>query len=246
MTTSTINNVNSFITENLSSSVIECFCETGSTYTALIVAPQTTTQTLPQRACAAVKNSAAAAATQVRKTVSKVRSFFGSLWNQAKSILQRISARVNSAAVGVKRFFVTRTAKTVTLCRKTIASSKAKAVAVSGKVRRHLRAAKTICVCQYLIVRAWLKVQCHRFAAWSLKTWLQVKPALRQVLRIGIFAMILYIFANAAVLASCVLVATLGVAAYDRAHASLLSQSSQSKKNPKKLPQQPLFGFLGI
>ena len=67
------------------------------------------------------------------------------------------------------------------------------------------------------------------------RLWSQYKPALVQAGRIAMVAAVLYLFANAVLLTSCVIVAALGVHGYDRSMA-LLTQHACKRHRTGTLP----------
>jgi len=229
---------------------IDCLCVSPLPTTEIVAArvdgPVTVTQYIVNTIYTTAKNTKNTA----RKIVGKTASIVRFAWNWMKAKLVAGAKSVKNAGVKTKAYVGEKAAM---LMVKTILAGLfvyAQSIRFRHFVKRSVIAGyrRTKATAIYLCVSTKKKVivlwndarNAYASAkAWMIQTWFQYKPVCIQVLKIVGVAAVLYVFANAVLLSSCLIVATLGVHAYDQARLNLATQPAR-KRVTKKQTQSPL------
>ena len=229
---------------------LECCVGNNEPGSSIVITKENGKTTIARRVGETVTQAVTFVKAAVKKTVAKTGSMLRSAWNWA-------IARLKS----VCKFVKTTTVKTMTYV-----SCKAAQLLLAGliafymaklAVRNTYRKTKAALVAGYRWCKtktmqsvAWTVCQWKALKAWSIATWIQAKPYAKQAGRIAAVTAVLYVFATATVLVTCLAVAVLGLSAYDRACESLVnttnrkSTSTGKKKNTVSSPKQK--SLLGV
>lgn len=205
---------------------LECCVGNNEPGASIIITKENGKTTIARRVGETVTKAVTVVKTVVEKTVAKTRSMLRTAWNWTISRLKTVCKFVKESAVKTKDYVLCKAAQL--LLAGIIAFYMAKFV-----VRNTYRKTKAAlingyrwCKSKTLQLAAWTVCQWKALKAWSIATWIQAKPYAKQAGRIAAVTAVLYVFATATVLVTCLAVAVLGLSAYDRACESLVNTTN--------------------
>lgn len=217
---------------------LECCVGDNPAGTSVVVTKENGKTTFSRRVGETVTKVVSVVKTTLKKAVAQTRSMLRTAWNWTIARLTTVRDFVKTTAAGTKAYICVKAAQLaiagLILWYMAVAAVR---LGCAGIKSAYLRT-KNFVTLKTMRMIAWTVHRWNLLKAWSIATWIQVKPHAVQAGRIAAVTAVLYVFATATVLVTCLAVAVLGLSVYDRASESLVhktNRKSTSNGGRKKL-----------
>ena len=235
--------------------MIECFCNAATTTSEIVIAPTNIPGSVTQHVVGIMSQTVTTVKNTIKTVAVKIVSKIRSAWNWFTTQVSTTVALVTTAVHWTKVYAVEKAAQAAIISLFCV-------LYAYGTVCMVRHRMKAISVASWNQSRAWcialfvsakttvialnsrIRIACVSAKAWAIRTWMLHQPVCMRVAKIGIVTAMLYVLANAVLLSSCLIVAALGVTAYDNACFSLMNSPYRKTIDADRQPQQNplLFG----
>ena len=202
---------------------LECVGNGSQAGSQIVITKEDGKTTISRRVGETVTKIVTVVKNTVKTVAAKSRSMCRIAWNRTIAFVTAIRNGIAAVTRKTKAY----------VCLKAVQLS-ISALILYAKIKSSVIRTKNHIVRKSVQFAAWTVRQWNALKVWSIATWTRVKPHAVQIGRIAAVTAVLYIFATATVLVTCLAVAVLGLSAYDRTCESLVNQTNRKSTSTGK------------
>ncbi len=226
-------------------SVFDCFCTANETTSAIVCARVDGPVSVTHYVVGVVSQATTTVTRTVKTVAAKVVSVARSVWNRVKATLSAGAGLVKAAAIRTKRYVKEKASQAAVYTLLGLLHARAYGVRGWNRVKTFSVSTWNRTRANVIALHNRIRAACASAEAQAIETWCKYKPVAVQVGKIIMVAAVLYVFASAVLISSCLIVATLGVHAYDQARLNLATRPARKRIPAKKQLTSPtLFGAI--